>query len=62
MARSARGDSKAAPGLGLLRRRVCLRCDRPFLSEGPHHRLCERCREVLAASPTPELEYSLGYL
>lgn len=25
-------------------RRPCLRCTQPFLSEGPHHRLCERCR------------------
>lgn len=45
-----------------LKRRACLRCDRVFLSEGPHHRLCQDCREFLAASPTPMEEYPLGYL
>jgi len=44
------------------KRRACLRCDQPFLSEGPHHRLCERCRQALAAMPTPEEVYSLGHL
>lgn len=33
----------------LLRRRrqaprICLSCDRPFLSDGPHNRLCPKCR------------------
>ena len=45
-----------------MKRRHCLRCDRPFLSEGPHHRLCQPCREFLAAAPTPIEEYPLGYL
>ncbi len=26
-------------------RRVCLRCDREFLSEGIHNRLCDSCRK-----------------
>jgi len=25
--------------------RVCLSCDRPFLSEGPWNRICPRCSE-----------------
>ena len=29
-------------------RRVCLRCDREFMSEGKHHRLCNYCREASA--------------
>jgi hypothetical protein len=41
------------------KRRSCLRCDREFLSEGPHHRLCQTCRQVIAASPSPEEEYSV---
>jgi hypothetical protein len=34
-------------------RRDCLRCDRAFPSEGPHHRLCDRCRNYLALDSTP---------
>ena len=41
-----------------LKRRNCLRCDREFCSEGPHHRLCQTCRQVIAASPSPVEEYS----
>lgn len=26
--------------------RVCLNCDRKFVSEGIHNRLCDSCREV----------------
>jgi hypothetical protein len=37
--------------------RACLRCDRRFGSEGPHHRICERCRHGLQsrddAGPEP---------
>jgi hypothetical protein len=45
-----------------MKRRLCLRCDREFLSEGPHNRLCQPCRESLAVAPTPVEEYPLGYL
>jgi hypothetical protein len=45
-----------------MKRRLCLRCDREFLSEGPHNRLCQPCREFLAVAPTPVEEYPLGYL
>jgi hypothetical protein len=45
-----------------MKRRLCLRCDREFLSEGPQNRLCQSCREFLAGAPTPIEEYSLGYL
>jgi hypothetical protein len=30
-----------------LRQRPCLRCEKPFASEGPHHRLCNACRTFL---------------
>jgi hypothetical protein len=43
-------------------RRVCLRCDQVFLSEGSFNRLCKVCREYLRASPTPEEVYVIGYL
>src|SRR5919106_233516 len=63
MARAVRGYSKPSRrGAVKLKRRACLRCDRTFLSEGPHNRLCQSCREFLAASPTPAEEYPLGYL
>jgi len=45
-----------------MRERVCLRCDQTFLSQGPNNRLCPACREYMHAQPTPEEEYSLGYL
>lgn len=44
-----------------LKRRACLRCDREFLSEGPHNRLCNVCREFLATSPTPVEESTLRF-
>lgn len=61
MVQRVRSESKAAQGQRTLQRRVCLRCDGPFLSEGPHNRLCKRCRELLAASPADPEEYSVGY-
>ena len=39
--------------------KACLRCDREFLSAGPHNRLCQGCREALAESSTPEETYPL---
>ena len=30
-----------------LTKRPCLRCEKPMLSEGPNHRLCQGCRKVL---------------
>ena len=32
----------------VFKRRQCLRCDRACVSEGPDHRLCQRCKEFLA--------------
>ena len=37
-----------------------LRCERTFVSEGPHHRLCQACREFLAVGPTPVEDYPIG--
>jgi hypothetical protein len=62
MARVVSGDSKRFRRPRRLYPRTCLRCDRDFLSEGAHNRLCDRCRELLAASSTPLEEYPLGYL
>jgi hypothetical protein len=62
MLRIMRARVKAVRSRSKMKRRLCLRCDREFLSEGPHHRLCQSCREFLAAAPTPMEEYPLGYL
>ncbi len=35
-------------------KRKCLRCSKEFLSEGPHHRLCGRCRGNVAGEYDPE--------
>jgi hypothetical protein len=43
-------------------RKVCLRCDREFLSAGPHNRLCQACRDALAESSTPEEAYPLVFI
>jgi hypothetical protein len=62
MARRVPVRSRASLPKGQLKERICLRCDQVFFSEGPYHRLCQACREYLNALPTPEEEYSLGYL
>jgi hypothetical protein len=59
MARAARSYIKPSRRPKKLTRRNCLRCDREFWSEGPHHRLCHTCRQVIAASPSPVEEYSV---
>ena len=59
MARMARNYVKPSRRTKKVKRRSCLRCDREFLSEGPHHRLCHTCRQVIAASPSPVEEYSV---
>jgi hypothetical protein len=62
MAHRVQVKAKAShPGIAV-RERVCLRCDQTFLSQGPNNRLCPACREYIHAQPTPEEEYSLGYL
>jgi hypothetical protein len=62
MARRARVKARASHSRRLVQKRFCLRCDQIFFSEGPNNRLCQACREYLHAQPTPEEEYSLGYL
>ncbi len=59
MAHAARSYVKPSRRSKKLKRRNCLRCDREFWSEGPHHRLCQTCRQVIAASPSPAEEYSI---
>jgi hypothetical protein len=59
MAHQARSSVKPARRTDKMKRRNCLRCDREFLSEGSHHRLCRTCRQVIAASPSPAEEYSV---
>lgn len=49
-----RAANRERPDPREARRRACLRCDRPFMSEGPYNRLCEACRWFINASPTPE--------
>lgn len=38
----------------VVRERECLRCDRTFVSEGPHHRRCKWC-EPFVRSLGPDL-------
>ena len=60
MARVARSYMKPSRRSKTLKRRDCLRCDREFSSEGPHHRLCQVCLQVIVASPSPVEEYSIS--
>jgi hypothetical protein len=62
MARRARTTPEAPSNEIELTQRDCLRCDRVFPSKGPYNRLCKTCLESLNASPTPDEEYSIGYL
>jgi hypothetical protein len=59
MAHAANSYIKPSRRAKKLKRRNCLRCDREFCSEGPHHRLCQTCRQIIAASPSPVEEYSV---
>lgn len=59
MARIARSHAKPSSHGKRAAQRYCLRCDRQFWSEGAHHRLCQRCRQSIAASPSPVEEYSV---
>lgn len=62
MARRARTIPEAPSEKIELTQRDCLRCDRVFSSQGPYNRLCKTCLESLNASPTPDEEYTIGYL
>jgi hypothetical protein len=59
MAHGARSYVKPSRRTKKMKRRNCLRCDREFMSEGSHHRLCRTCRQVIAASPSPVEEYNV---
>jgi hypothetical protein len=55
--RAVEGDSPPPRARRRTQPRLCLRCDRRFASQGPQHRLCGRCRQILAqrddAGPEP---------
>ena len=38
-----------------IKNRDCLRCDRVFLSEGAHNRLCNACRRFLSENSSVEV-------
>jgi hypothetical protein len=59
MAPAPRTHIKPSRRTKKVKRRNCLRCDREFYSEGPHHRLCHICRQFIAASPSPVEEYRI---
>jgi uncharacterized protein with PIN domain len=59
MAYAARNSVNPSRSTKKVKRRNCLRCDREFWSEGPHHRLCQTCRQVITASSSPVEEYSI---
>ena len=59
MAHAPKSHVKPSRRAKKVKQRNCLRCDREFSSEGPHHRLCHACRQVIAASPSPAEEYSV---
>lgn len=40
--------------------KTCLKCDRSFLSEGPHNWLCHACRELIKEAPSPEETFTIG--
>lgn len=47
------------------RPRLCLACDRPFISEGPHNRLCTSCRRLGTDRPdrtAPDVRTETGWL
>lgn len=44
---------------GRRKQRTCLYCDRKFLSDGPHNRICGRCANLVERA-APE-SYSIAY-
>ncbi len=46
--RSAAIEAKGGPHVAV---RLCLSCDRPFMSEGPWNRICPNCSERNVAAP-----------
>lgn len=47
------GPYNRRPARGPLRtRRACIRCEKPFWSEGAHHRMCGLCRKHADADTT----------
>jgi rRNA maturation protein Nop10 len=46
--RTAAIEAKGGPQVAI---RICLSCDRPFLSEGNWNRICPRCGERNVAAP-----------
>lgn len=38
--------------------RKCLRCDETFDSEGPHHRICDRCKTANSKLGLSEITFS----
>ena len=40
--------------------RICLSCDRPFLSEGPWNRICPRCGERNVGAPPRAVGAHIG--
>jgi hypothetical protein len=62
MAHRVQGKVRASLARTPVQERVCLRCDQTFLSQSSNNRLCPECREYIHTQPTPEEEYSLGYL
>ena len=43
----------------IVTKRPCLRCERKFLSQGPHNRICSSCRQVITASLGDNAEYKV---
>lgn len=52
LAASRNGQSRAST-TSVRKRRVCLRCDRSFISHGAGHRRCGDCARVVADQDTP---------
>lgn len=40
--------------------RACMTCHRSFMSEGPHHRMCDACRRSTADIPAKMLAIGSG--
>src|SRR5262245_27834078 len=56
-----RRDVKAYRPVKQYTPRTCLQCSKPFDSEGPHHRVCDACREKWSKSPSPEHEHPTSH-
>jgi hypothetical protein len=56
---ASKATSKPQPRKASVKKRTCLKCDKPFVSWGPGNRRCGNCTSSHEHGATPEQSYRL---